>query len=146
MDALDQAQLDNFFATTAISVAKQKVGVGRELSFRPSPRRTVVIHLGTSDPTTYVSCIVSIVLASQASWLLLPRHGRAPQLGIPEVDPETEALVFDAAERDQLCSYLCQRDQSLGSVSSDIYAVSCNGNVIVTWDHHTADEGLNIDL
>ena len=42
--------------------------------------------------------------------------------------------------------YLCTRDMAMGSVSQDVYLVGADGNVLVTWDHHTADEGLSVDL
>ena len=35
---------------------------------------------------------------------------------------------------------------NIGSVSSDLYALGTDGNTIVTWDHHTADEGLGVAL
>jgi len=56
-----------------------------------------------------------------------------------------EALSFDVVDRGQLCNYLCTRDMDIGSVSSDLYVVSGDGTVIITWDHHTQTEGLRID-
>jgi len=37
------------------------------------------------------------------------------------------------------------RDMDIGSVSSDLYVVSGDGTVIITWDHHTQTKGLRID-
>jgi hypothetical protein len=85
-------------------------------------------------------------LSFEESWLLVARYGPASGLGSFTVQPETEALVFDASERERLCEYLCTRDMALGSVSTDIYLVSADGNVLVTWDHHTEDEGLSVEL
>jgi hypothetical protein len=67
-------------------------------------------------------------------------------LGICDVVLEAEALAFGLAEAERLCAYLCERDMSISSVSSDLYALSADGHVMVTWDHHTAAEGLRIDL
>ena len=35
---------------------------------------------------------------------------------------------------------------SFDSPGIDLYVLSKNGNVLITWDHHTADEGLRIEL
>jgi hypothetical protein len=35
---------------------------------------------------------------------------------------------------------------AMGSVSQDIYLVGGDGNVLVTWDHHTENEGLRVEL
>ena len=146
MDALSQTQLQALLARVNIVPPERRPGTGRELRHAQPARRTLVIHFGEADPPEYISGVLSIVLSSHDSWLLVPRHGPASKLGIPMTVPEAEALAFGLAERNELCSYLCQRDMSLGSVSSDLYALSADGNIILTWDHHTADEGLCVAL
>jgi len=146
MNALTQEQFQEFLARVDIVPAERQPGIGRELRHRVSARRTLVIHFGQVDPPEYISGVLSIVLSSQNSWLLVPRHGPASRLGIITTVPEVEALAFDPAERNELCSYLCKRDMNIGSISSDLYALSADGNTIVTWDHHTADEGLCVAL
>jgi hypothetical protein len=94
----------------------------------------------TSDqriPTGYVSGVVSIRLSSEESWLLVARYGPASRLGALTIQADAEALVFDASERERLCAFLCTRDMTMGSVSQEIYLLSADGNVLVTWDHHT---------
>jgi hypothetical protein len=145
MDALNDEQLHEFLARVNVHAADPELGIGRELSYRPSPLRVVVIHFGDSDSPDYVARILSIVLSTRESWLLIPRHGPASGLGISDV-LEAEALAFGPSERERLCAYLCERDTSLSSVSADLYVLSANGDAMITWDHHTADEGLGIDL
>jgi len=146
MDALNQAELQSFLATTGIAVADASLRIGRELSYQPSPRRLIVVHVGSDDRREYIARTVSIVLSSQNSWLLIPRFGPAAKLGSLTTIPEAVALSFGPSERDLLCTYLCTRDMTMGSVSQDIYLVAANGGTLVTWDHHTHDDGLSIAL
>jgi hypothetical protein len=127
------------------SPIRRSASVARS-SFPASSRRAIVVRFGSTDGSDYIADTVSIILSSQDSWLLIPRYGPAAQLSSLTTIPEAEALSFGANERGQLCTYLCTRDMTMGSVSQDIYVVSANGNTMVTWDHHTHDEGLRIDL
>jgi hypothetical protein len=146
MDPLNDQQLHEFLARVNVHAADPERGIGRELSYRPTSPRLVVIHFGDSDSLEYMTRILSIVLSTRESWLLIPRRGPASGLGLSDAALEAEALVFGLPERGRLCAYLCERDKSLSSVSADLYALSADGDVMVTWDHHTADEGLQIDL
>jgi len=146
MDALNQTELRAFFATTRLAVADPSLGIGREISFRQSARRLIVIHFGKADRPDYIARTISIVLSSQPSWLLVARFGPAAKLGTLTTLTDAEALSFGPGERERLCTYLCTRDMTMGSVSQDVYAIGVNGNTLVTWDHHTHDEGLRVDL
>jgi hypothetical protein len=146
MDALNDEQLHELLARVKVHAADPERGIGRELTYRPPSLRAVVIHFGDADPPEYVTRVLSIVLSTRESWLLIPRRGPASGLGISDVGLEAEAFAFAASERGRLCTYLCERDTSLSSVSADLYALSGDGDVLITWDHHTADEGLGIDL
>jgi len=146
MNTLNQTALDEFLTKAAIEAAAPERHIGRELIYRPPARRTIVVHFGPNDSAVYVSAVVSLLLASQESWLLVGRYGPASQLGDLTTDAGAEALVFDATERERLCRYVCARDMRMSSASQDIYLVSADGNVLVTWDHHTEDEGLGIDM
>jgi len=35
---------------------------------------------------------------------------------------------------------------NLGATSADLYSLGTSGNALVTWDHHTADGGLTVEL
>jgi hypothetical protein len=134
MEALNDERLHEFLARVNGHAADPELGIGRELSYRPSPVRVLVIHFGDSDSPDYIARVLSIVLSTRESWLLIPRHGRASGLGISDVVLEAEALAFGPPERGRLCAYLCERDTSISSVSSDLYALSADGDVMVTWD------------
>jgi hypothetical protein len=71
---------------------------------------------------------------------------KASQLGLTASRPGLAAVSFSAGDRESLCKYLRTREMTLSSASADLYAVAGNGNTILTWDHHTADEGLVIQL
>jgi hypothetical protein len=146
MDALNEEEVQAFLAKVGIAVADPQRPIGRELHYRHLAPRTVVIHFGEADSPDYISRVVSVVLRSQDSWLLIPRHGSASELTLARAFPGAEALRFGVADREELCSYLCTRDMDLGSVSVDLYVVSGNGRALVTWDHHSHDEGVNIAL
>ena len=34
----------------------------------------------------------------------------------------------------------------IGAASVDVYLLGASGNVLLTWDHHTADDGLSVQL
>jgi hypothetical protein len=144
--ALNDEQLHQFLVRVNVHAADPQLGIGRELSYRPSPLRVLVIHFGDSDSAEYTARILSIVLSSRESWLLIPRHGPASGLGISDVGLDAQALAFGLPERGRLGAYLCERGTSGGSVLSDLYALSADGDVMVAWDHHIAGEGLRIDL
>ena len=146
MEPLNDEQLHEFLARVNVHAAAPELGIGRELGYRPTPLRVLVIHIADSDSPAYRARIFSIVLSTRESWLLIPRHGAASGLGIADVVLETEALAFGLPERGRLGAYLSEHDTRVSSSSSDLYALSADGDVLVTCDHHTADEGLRIDL
>ena len=86
------------------------------------------------------------ILALEEAWLLLPRHGTVGSLGLFDGPSDAAAIRFAAAERAQLAHYLCTRSVGLDAVSADLYALSESAAILLTWDHHTADEGLSIQF
>ena len=146
MKTLTETALQAFLAKAGIEAAVPERHIGRELRHRPLARRTIVVHFGPNDSAAYVSGIMSLLLAAEESWLLVARYGPASQLGGLTTEGDAEALLFDPSERERPCKYVCTRDMALGSASLDIYLVSADGTVLVTWDHHTEDEGLCVDI
>jgi hypothetical protein len=61
-------------------------------------------------------------------------------------DEDAVAIRFEIDERGVFSKFLCTRSLDLGAVSADLYALAGSGSVLVTWDHHTAAEGLSIQL
>jgi hypothetical protein len=146
MTTLTETELHDFLAKTAIVAANPERGIGRQLTYEPPAPRIIVIHFGPEDWADYVSRIVSIVLSFEDAWLLISRHGSASQLRELTTHDDAEALMFAAAERERLAAYVCSRDMAMGRASQDIYLVGGVGNILITWDHHTEDEGLSVEV
>src|SRR5215813_2755613 len=144
MDSVDHESLRKFLTRAGVKVADPALRIGRALTFASPPARTVVVHLGNA--TDHIAGIISIVLSIDATWFLIPRYGAAAQLGLVEGTSEVAAVTVAPSERGLLGRYLCERPMDLGATSTDIYVVGASGNILVTWDHHTADEGLTVGL
>lgn len=130
----------------ALREAQAHLGIGRALSFADGPARQVVVHFGADDSEQYLRDVTDRILSLEDEWLLAPRHGAVAALGLLGGETDAAAVRFTVAERERLSEYLCTRSVDVGTVSADLYAVSDSGSILVTWDHHTAEEGLNIDL
>ena len=146
MEPISILQLKAFLSEAGIAVADPSRGVGRELSYPEPAMRTIVVRFGKSDTEDYVFAVVSMILQLEAEWLLTPRHGTASDLGTIESVSNCGAILFGGRERQKLVEYLCAAPMKIGQVSSDLYMLSTSGNVLLTWDHHTSSEGLNVQL
>jgi hypothetical protein len=146
MEAVNQRGVNEFLARIGIAVSDPQLKVGRELTFRTSPARTLVIHFGPVVGQDHMTRVISVVLSSQDSWVLIPRYGPASKISLSAAFPEADAFMFNPADRDRLRDYLCMRNMNIGSVSTDLYVVSSNGKAMITWAHHAEDEGVRIDL
>jgi len=120
--------------------------IGRELSYLQTPVRTVVVQLADNDPSPFRSGVAERVLGIADTWFLLPRYGVLPGLGLVEVNPESTAIEFGRDERRSLAEYLATRPMKFGTPGLDLYAVASDGQALVTWDHHTQDDGLCVQL
>jgi hypothetical protein len=67
-------------------------------------------------------------------------------LNLAPAGDDAKALSFAPAERHALATYLCSRPVDLASIAADLYVLGSKGNTLVTWDHHSAEEGITIDL
>ena len=146
MEQIDLPQLQVILTGAGIAVADPSYRIGRQLTFSELPLRTVVVHFGQSDSKDYISKVVEIVLQTEAEWVLTTRYGTASDLGIIEGSNTFAAILFKTSERGKLVDYLTSRPMNIGRVSSDLYVLSKSGDVLVTWDHHTSSEGLQIEL
>ena len=145
METVGHDSLCALLARAGIKMADPALRIGRQLSFAPPPARTVVIHhLATA--TDQIARVTAIILSTDAAWFVVPRYGDAIQLCLVGTTSETGAVGFAASERALLGRYLCERSMRLEDTSTDLHAVGAAGNVLVTWDHHTADEGLVVGL
>jgi hypothetical protein len=78
--------------------------------------------------------------------MLITRYGSIADLGLLSGAADAEALSFAADERTALATYLCRRSTGLSAVSADLYVAGRRGQALVTWDHHSADEGISMEL
>ena len=146
MIGITTSAFQDVLARGSLREAGPGLGFGRELTFRDGPAREIVVHFGEADSARYVRDVTERILALEDAWLLLPRHGALTNLGILDADVDAAAIRFEAPELSTLAEYLCTRPMSLSEVSADLYAVSGSGTILLTWDHHTSDEGLSIQL
>jgi hypothetical protein len=91
VNALYQSEVQEFFAKVGITVADPELNIGRQLAYRASARRIIVIHFGQADSLDYTARVVSTVLSSQDSWLLIPRYGPTSKLALSTGFPTAEA-------------------------------------------------------
>lgn len=146
MIGITAGAFQNVLARGSLREAEPGVGFGRELTFRNGPAREIVVHFGEADSARYVRDVTDRILALEGAWLLLPRHGAVGSLGVTGGGVDAAAIRFEAAELSTLAEYLCTRPMSLSEVSADLYTVSDSGTILLTWDHHTSDEGLSIQF
>jgi len=146
MKPLNQESLRELFARAHIDAADRARGIGQELSYRSNAPRTIVIHLVEAHSAEYCTDVISRVLDADDEWLLIPRYGSASELGLTDEGGGAGAFLFTAQEKRALATYLCTRPVDLGSISADLYVLGGRGDILLTWDHHSADEGISIEL
>jgi hypothetical protein len=146
MTPVPAGEFEAVLAGGRLREAPANVGIGRELSFAAGPARQVVVHFGAEDSEQYLRDVTNRILALEDEWLLVPRRGTAGSLDLLPKESSASAIRFEASERSDLSLYLCTRSMDLRSASADLYAVAASGTILVTWDHHTAGEGLSIGL
>ena len=120
--------------------------IGKQLVYRPYPIRTIVVYLGEEVQVEYAEQVVLRVLSFAENWLLVPRYGGAEDLGVIEMSGHAEAILYQSQERVALARYLSTRPIDLAQATADLYALSGDGKVLVTWDHHAAEEGFSVNL
>lgn len=145
MKPVSEAKLADVFTRGQIE-RTARAGVGRELRYRDNPHRLIVIHLADTDSVSYCIDVMSRILDLDEEWVLVTRYGSVADLGLRDGVEDAKGLSFPSAERNQLATYLCSRSIDLASVSADLYVLSSTGQVMVTWDHHSADEGIQVGL
>jgi hypothetical protein len=123
-----------------------EVGIGRQLHYPKGPARTVVVQFLDGDPTAYRSGVAKRVLDIADTWFLFPRYGALPDFGLLDVNDQSVAVEFGPDARALLAEYLATRPMEFGKSGLDLYAVTKEGQVLVTWDHHTEQDGLCVQL
>jgi len=146
MEPITSEEIEEFLVESGIKVADPKLGIGRELTYVKPPLRTVVLYIAETDSIEYVSDTVSLVLNIEEEWLLLTRRGSASNLNLIETNNDFPAIRFKKEELPTLVKYLCTRATSPETFSADLYIISESGGTIITWDHHSSDEGISIQF
>ena len=146
MDAITANDFDEFLARAGIAMLDPAIGSGKQLSFKPGPARIIVVHFVESDRPKYLLDMTARILDLEETWLLAPRRGTAADLELLDGSQPDKAVRFAAAQRSRLAEYLCIRPMAFGNYSMDIFVIAGSGNTLITWDHHTAHEGLGIEL
>ena len=145
MESVDSDSFRRILEGAGLKAADPAGNIGRCLSFIRSPARTIVVQLG--DAADRRSRLTSAVLSIADRWLLTPRYGSVAALDLlSDKAASTAAISFASSERAGLGSYLCERPMDLWEASADLYFLTPSGDVLVTWDHHTADECLTVQL
>lgn len=146
MRLISSEYLDQLLFRAKIRVSDTSLGIGRELSYLENPCRIVVIHVLEDEPLEYVSAVMACILEIDKEWLLLTRYGSVCDLGLLSGNTNAAAISFSKDEQPAFIEYLCTRLTDAGLVSADLYVLGENGKTLVTWNHHTADEGIVIQL
>jgi hypothetical protein len=133
-------------AQAGIRVASPARGIGCELTYGQNPRRIVVVHFGEDEAQEYLLAVTHRILELDEEWLLLTRYGSVADLDVAVTEPDAAAIAFASTERLQLAEYLCTRSTQVGPPSADLYVLAGRGDVLVTWDHHTTEDGLSVEL
>jgi len=146
MHAVSPEELHALLAKAGIEMAPPKTKIGAQLSYRPYARRTVVVQFGEHDTPQYVSQTLLTVLSIEVAWLLTARYGSVAELISLESPDNVAALRFDAAECEVLERLLRPGPPHTRTIVRDLYVVGASGQTLVTWDHHTFQDGLSIEF
>jgi hypothetical protein len=146
MQPVTEMRLSEWFGAVPIERGDAAAPGGQQLRFRGNPRRVIVVHLAETDSPEYCIDVVARMLETDDEWMLITRYGSIADLGLLSGAADAEALSFAADERTALATYLCRRSTGLSAVSADLYVAGRRGQALVTWDHHSADEGISMEL
>jgi hypothetical protein len=146
MQPLSFEEVDQILSAAAIEVAAPSVGIGRQLTFVNTARRTIVVRFAEDEPLQYLLAVTACVLEGDRKCVLLTRYGSAADLDLYNTKLPLGGIVFDATEQKELAEYLCTRATEASSPEADLYVLSGKGTALVTWDHHTAADGLAVEF
>ena len=146
MNLVTAVQFEQALRAGGLAKSGHEVRIGRELHYPENPARVVVVQLSKTDTTAFRCGVAERVLDVADTWFLFPRYGALPSLGLVEFNDQSVAVRFGNDERRSLAQYLATRPIRPGECDADLYAVASEGQALVTWDHHTEDDGLSVQL
>jgi len=133
-DAPSQRAFVEFCGRAGITIADPALGIGRELTYRAGPARTIVVHFIESDFPGTVKTTLAGILQLEPEWILLSRYGAF------------QPRHFIDEEKGGVLDLLVERYPTVRTEGDDQYLVSKNGKVLVSYDHHLFENGLVICL
>ena len=89
----------------------------------------------------YLAQILAAIFSSEAAWVLVPRYGDAGQCGLVTPRADLAAIRVESEDTPALIAFLLAEPAG-ASRDRDIYLLGDSGTALVTWDHHTQQDGL----
>lgn len=122
-----------------IKIPDSSLGIGRELTYLSGARRTIIVYFSQSDfPDVWKKSVFNIINL-KPSWMLINRFGAF------------EGQEFLRNEFDYFVEFLVKKYTVASKTYDDLYSVSNDGEMIISYSHNMLEEGLilsisNIDL
>lgn len=145
MHVVAETEWVSALAQAGVAQAHEHHRIGKELQFGDNAKRTVVAHLGMHD-APYVEKLLRLILSVANSWILAPRYGEVSSLGFGTFPDDIVAMSLAVSEFDDIVESICAPLVKEPQIKNDIYLLSGTGRILITWDHHTLQEGLKIEL
>jgi len=146
MQSVPDEELRSFLAKAGIEMATPSSNIGAQLSYRPGARRTIVVQFAETDNWEYVSEVLSAVLSIEDTWVLIARYGSVVQLGLANNAEGAAAVRFNGDENSTFVTFLRPDLKNPRTITRDLYAIGASGEILVTWDHHTFQDGLSVEF
>jgi hypothetical protein len=134
MSTPNQNEILEMCARAGIDISDSALNIGRELSYRGSPLRTVVIRFIESDFPNTVKESLAAILQLDTSWVLFCRYG------------ELRAKEFVKSDIPQILEYLVERYPTVDREGDDIYLLAKSGKLYISFDHDLLGSGLPVSL
>jgi hypothetical protein len=134
MGLLNQSGLSEICNRAGINIADSKLGIGRELSYRDSPARTVVVRFVESDFPDKIKELLASILQLDTQWILLNRYG------------QLQAKEFTKNEVPSILDLLIESYPKVDREGDDLYLLAQSGKLFISYDHHIFEDGLAVYL
>lgn len=146
MKILSHSDFQNFCVQSGIEFPNSKSvkKIGKYLSFKIGPKRTVVIHIVESDSGEYLTRLFQAVLSVETTWILSSRVRYRGDVNFGDLKLNQEVITVTNSDKNIFSKFLFEYLHKLRSVSDDLFIVGHSGNVIIKYDHHIFSDGLDI--
>lgn len=127
-------QIENLCASSGMAIAASNLNIGREITYRDAPDRTIVIHFISADFPNVVRNTISAILELDNNWYFVYRYG------------SQSVSKFKSTENNAAIQLLLSEWPSVESEGNDIYLVGESGAIFISFDHHLIENGMPIYL